>query len=80
MALFSVVAAASSTSNPYLSGGAQLTFQAQAVDTTTVNKTVVSNRLTWSYTNTCGVQALSAGQELGWVTFMSVPPCPRLGL
>ena len=62
----------------FLPGGMQLTFHARSMDA--AGKTVVSLRLTWSYTNTCGVHALSAGQELGRVTFVSIPSCSQLSL
>jgi len=58
-------------------GGAQLTLRGQAVDDATGLKTVVSVRLTWSYTNSCNVVPLAQGMKLGWVTFGELAPAAK---
>ena len=53
-------------------GGAQLTLRGRAVNDDTGLETIVSVRLTWSYTNACDEVPLAEGMELAWVTFVSV--------
>lgn len=55
-------------------GGAQLTLRGRAVNEDTGLETVVSVRLTWSYTHACDALALADGEELAWVTFDKITP------
>ena len=52
-------------------GGAQLTLRGRAVNESTGLETVVSVRLTWSYTHECDALVLADGEALAWVTFVS---------
>ena len=40
----------------FLPGGVQVTLRGRVTDTTTGVETIVSNRITWSYTNACDVE------------------------
>jgi len=64
-------------------GGAQLTLRGRAVNDDTGLETIVSVRLTWSYTNACDEVPLAEGMELAWVTFDNLTPaaeafCPAV--
>jgi len=57
-----------------LPGGVQLTLRGRTIDEVTGEEKIVSNRITWSYTNACGVEPLEAGQSIGWTTFGELEP------
>ena len=55
----------------YLPGGVQVTLRGRITDDVTNESRIVSNRLTWSYTNACDVEPLVGGESIGWITTVS---------
>ena len=53
----------------YLPGGVQVTIRGRVVDDG--EEKIVSNRITWSYTNDCGEEPIEAGDSIGWVAMVS---------
>ena len=57
----------------YLPGGAQVTLQGRGTDDVTGEILIVSNRITWSYTNACDVwPVLESEDSIGWITIVSI--------
>ena len=54
-----------------LPGGVQVTLRAKSVDQATGEEKIVSNRITWSYTNGCDEVPLNEGMGIGWTTIVS---------
>jgi len=57
-----------------LPGGVQVTLRGRATDEETGEEKILSNRITWSYTNGCDVEPLSEGMGIGWTTFGELAP------
>lgn len=58
----------------FLPGGVQVTIRGRIVDAVTGEETIVSNRITWSYTNACDAEPVDVGDSIGWVTTVRVYP------
>ena len=50
----------------------QVTLRGRITDDVTNESRIVSNRLTWSYTNACDVEPLVGGESIGWITTVSL--------
>lgn len=66
----------------YLPGGVQLTVRGK-VTNDAGEESVVSNRLTWSYTNACDAMPIESGDAIGWLTTDEITPpsedfCPAM--
>ena len=55
----------------YLPGGVQMTVRGRMTSEETGEEMIVSNRVTWSYTNDCEVEPIEVGDAIGWVTVVS---------
>ena len=60
---------AASDQQDYFPGGAQITMRGKIA--TGDGEIVVSNRLTWSYTNSCDEVPIGGDEEIGWATIVS---------
>jgi len=58
----------------YLPGGVQLTLQGRLVEGGGAEDEIVSNRITWSYTNACDAEPLAVGERIGWLTVDNLQP------
>jgi len=56
----------------FLPGGVQVTLRGRVTDDVTGDSRIVSNRITWSYTNACDVQPLEGGESIGWISAVSI--------
>lgn len=50
-----------------LPGGVQLTLRGRVTDDVTEEEIIISNRVTWSYTNACGALPFESDSEIGWI-------------
>jgi len=57
-----------------LPGGVQVTLRGKVMDKKTGEEKIVSNRITWSYTNGCDVEPLNEGMGIGWTTIGELTP------
>jgi len=55
----------------FLPGGVQVTLRGRVTDDVTGDSRIVSNRITWSYTNACDVEPLDSDESIGWITTVS---------
>ena len=55
----------------YLPGGVQMTVRGRMTSEETGEEMIVSNRVTWSYTNDCAVEPIEVGDAIGWVAVVS---------
>ena len=56
----------------FLPGGVQVTLRGRVTDDVTGDSRIVSNRITWSYTNACDVEPLDSDESIGWITTVSL--------
>ena len=57
----------------FLPGGVQVTLRGRVTDDVTGDTRIVSNRITWSYTNACDVwPVMESGESIGWITNVSI--------
>jgi len=59
----------------FLPGGVQVTLRGRVTDDVTGDSRIVSNRITWSYTNACDVEPLESDESIGWITTVSIFIC-----
>ena len=62
--------------NPAVPIGEQLDFLPDGIQVTlrgrSTDGSIVSNRITWSYTNDCDAQPLDSDESIGWITTVSI--------
>ena len=50
----------------------QVTLRGRVTDDVTGDSRIVSNRITWKYTNACDDEPLESDESIGWITTVSI--------